>query len=271
MSKVAIVDGDVLCYHSCPPRWDADAPIELDADGHRIYPTFTPEQDRRYLEMAWGILRKNALEIKDKLYADECLIAVQGEGNFRKQMYPNYKINTGRQTRGKPPNVIVPVLRQLLVAEDLAIASDGFEADDFIRTWALQARAAGEDYVICSVDKDLLCIPGTHLRMVKDGEPYFQEVSEWEAEVFFYEQLLKGDPVDSIPGIPGIGPKKAEAWLKDCTTVEELQEQVVDYYIRFYQDEWFEYLLANGRLLYLSSYIGDYFDPTEWPVVKELR
>jgi 5'-3' exonuclease-like protein len=268
--KTAIIDGDVLCYHSCPPRWDPSKPIPLDVDGNRVYPTFTPEQDRKYLETSWNILLKNIEELVDKLFCDDFVMAVGGNGNFRKDIFSDYKISSSRQTKGKPPNVIVPALRELLVFEGHAIAADGCEADDLIRTWALQARAADEEYVICSIDKDLKCIPGWHYFMHK-GKEQLVEISEWEAKVFFYQQLLQGDPVDSIPGIPGIGPVKAEKQLAECTTEEELQEKVVELYFAFYQEEWYDYLLANGRLLYLMSQPEDFFSIEDWSIVKELR
>jgi DNA polymerase-1 len=184
-------------------------------------------------------------------------------------MFPEYKINSSRQTKGKPPNVTVPALRELLVMSGHAIASEGCEADDYVRTWALQARAAGIEYVICSIDKDLKCIPGTHYFMHK-GKEQLVEIGEFEAEKFFYTQLLSGDPTDSIPGIPGIGPVKAEKLTKDLETLEDLQETVVSTYIDFYNDEWYNYLLSNGRLLYISASCEDYFNPNEWPVVKEI-
>jgi hypothetical protein len=267
---LAIIDGDVLCYQACPPRWSPDDPIILDEDGHRVYPTFTPEQDRRYLENAWNILKNNITNLVDKLYCDDYLMAVGGQDNFRKAIFPNYKVNTSRQTRGKPPNVVVPVLRQLACHEGFAFAADGFEADDFVRTWANEARRDGVEHVICSIDKDLKCIPGTHYCLQKGKEGYF-EVSEWEGMLFFYEQLVSGDPGDSIPGIPGLGPVKAKKHLAECTTEKELQEKVVEAYYGYYEEEWWDYLLANGRLLHISNYIGDYFDPTDWDIIKELR
>lgn len=267
--KIAIIDGDVLCYHACPPRWSSDTPIPLDEDGNRIYPTFTPEQDKIYLEEAWERLKRNIVSLADSLYCDDYLMAVGGENNFRKVIYPEYKVSSSRQTKGKPPNLIVPALRELCVLEEYAIAAHGCEADDYIRTWALQARRDNIDYIICSIDKDLQCIPGTHYFMHK-GKEQIIEISEFEAERFFYQQLLQGDSVDNIPGIPGIGPVKAKKALEDITFIPDLQEAVVSMYLEFYGDEWYEYLLANGRLLYISAESEDFFNPDEWPIVKEL-
>lgn len=269
---LAIIDGDVLCYLACANRWEktkskvgAVHAIRLDNDGKRIPVEYTPEEDTRWLEMSMDKLRKLIQEVMDAVWATEALIAVKGPDNFRNEMYPNYKLN--RHADPEKQNIFVPTLRKLLVHEELAIESNGREADDMLRIWAEQAVEAGDDYVICSIDKDLLCIPGKHYSIKKKEHIVMTPIA---AMRHFYEQLLKGDQTDNIPGVPGIGPVKASKFLADLETEEEMQEVIVSQYIEAYGDDWRNYLLSNGKMLYLQKSPEDYFMISNWPIVKEL-
>lgn len=272
MSSIAIIDGDVLCYQACRPRWEKKARIEdgvsyirLDEDGKRIPLEYTPEEDREYLEESWDNFQKDLNTLLETVYCDEYLMAVKGPGNFRNLMYPEYKLN--RHADPTKQNAFVPVLRKLAAKQDYAIEAVGREADDLIRIWAEQARLAGRDYVICSIDKDLKCIPGRHWLMHKKE---LVVVSEAEAMRHYYEQLLKGDPTDNIPGVPRVGEVKARNFLADCSTESDFQEVVVAKYIEAYGDDWQSFLLSNAKMIHLQRDAEDYFSFEEWPIVKEL-
>lgn len=272
MTTLAIIDGDVLCYQACKSRWEKKAKIEdgfsfisLDEDGKRMSLEYTKEEDREYLEESWENLKKDLQNLLDAVYCTEYLMAVKGPNNFRNLMYPEYKLN--RHADPTKQNVFVPVLRKLAVAEDYAIESSGREADDLIRIWAEEARRAGVDYVICSIDKDLKCIPGKHWLMHKK---ILIEITEEDAIRHYYEQLLKGDPTDNIPGVPRVGEVKASKILASLNTEEEFQEAVVSEYIAAYGDEWYDYLLSNGKMIHLQKHPEDYFNIRNWPVVQDL-
>lgn len=272
MSRIALIDGDVLCYQACRARWEKKVKIEdgvsyvrLDDEGKRMTLEWTKEEDREYLEESWENLKKDLQTLLDSVYCTEYLMAVKGPGNFRNLLYPEYKLN--RHADPNKQNVFVPVLRRLAAAEDYAIESAGREADDLLRIWAEQARAAGDEYIICSIDKDLKCIPGIHWNMKKNE---LFTVTEDQATRFYYEQLLKGDPTDNIPGVPRVGEVKASKLLAPFEKEEEFQEIVVDQYINAYGDDWYSYLNSNGKMIYLQKHPDDYFSCREWPVVKEL-
>jgi 5'-3' exonuclease len=269
---IAIIDGDVLCYQACKPRWEKKARvtngmsfISLDDEGKRIPLEWTKEEDQQYLEESWENLKSDLRFLLDLIYCDKYLMAVKGSNNFRNKLYPEYKLN--RHADPNKQNAFVPVLRRLAAAEDLAVEATNFEADDLMRIWATQAIEAGDDYVICSIDKDLKCIPGKHYLMHKKE---LITISEEQAIRHYYEQLLKGDPTDNIPGVPRVGEVKAERILKPFSTEQEFQEQVVDQYIQAYGDEWFSYLMSNGKMIYLSKNESDFFTCKDWPVVQEL-
>lgn len=283
---IAIIDGDVLAYSSCETRYEVPmngtVKIELDENGRRKELVFSKQEDRKYLEKCWDKFQKNFQSLLDELWCTEYLMAVKAPGregvpdNYRNIMYSEYKMN-----RHKDPtkaNKFVPVLRELATAEGMAVPAAGREADDLMRIWAEEARRDGDEYIICSIDKDLMCIPGKHYRMpvrdwmgnIKSGGNTI-EVSEEEAMRFYFEQLLKGDATDNIPGIPGVGPVKATKALAHCKTVEEFQESVVEQYFGFYgEKDWYNQLLSNGKMIYLQKHANDFFSIRDWPIVQEL-
>lgn len=281
MSRIAIIDGDVLAYGACRSRWqqstDGFEYLSLDDDGKRAVQEFTKDEDRRYLEDSWGHFQKDLEELLEAVFCTDFLMAVKSGQSYRDRMYPidlpadgakpkwGYKAN-----RWKPEgerNKFVESLRELAIFEDLAVPAHDREADDLLRIWANQAREAGGDYVICSIDKDLKCIPGMHYLM---KQRVLITVSQEEADRHYYQQLLKGDPTDNIPGIPRVGDVKAAALLADCKTHDEFQEAVISSYIGAYGDEWFSYFLSNAKMIHLQQHPHDFFPAREWAILREL-
>jgi len=259
---LALIDGDELCYGACESRWrneKGQVVVLLNKEEKE----FTAEEDRRHLEKSWKNLQRLVQETCNKIFASDYLMAVKGPTNYRDDMYPAYKQN--RKKPASKTNNIVPLLRKLAVREDLAIEATYREADDMLRIWATQATLAGDDFVIVSQDKDLDCIPGKHFNMRKN---VLREVSAHDALRFEYRQLLSGDPTDNIPGVPQIGPIKAEAFLANTITEEEMQEIVVEQYLNAYGDEWRAYLLSNGKMTYLQKHANDFFTLADWPVAN---
>jgi 5'-3' exonuclease len=274
---LAIIDGDVLAYQACYSIWedrlkaagrirDEMILIALDEDGHKAPIEFTKEEERKALEKAWKYFVFLHQNLMDKLYCEDYLMAVKGPNNFRNLLYPDYKLN--RHSDPTKRNIFVPIIRSLAVAEGFAVDSDGREADDLMRIWAEQAMESGDDFIIATIDKDLKCIPGKHYLMNKE---IFFEVSKEEARKHYYEQLLKGDPTDHIPGVPKIGNVKAEKLIKPCKNEEEMQEVVVNAYIEAYGEEWYSYFLSNAKMIHLQKDPNDYFKASDWPVLLELR
>jgi DNA polymerase-1 len=163
--------------------------------------------------------------------ATEYRLFLTGKNNFRYSIYPEYKAH--RPTE-KP--FWLEKCRQYLIATFNAEVIDGQEADDAL------GIAQTEDTIICSIDKDLLMIPGRHYNFVKDE---FQEVTNNSGMRHFYMQCLTGDRSDNIKGIEKIGPKKAEKILAGCVTEQEMFNAVREAYSN---DEEF---LMNGRVLWI--------------------
>lgn len=163
--------------------------------------------------------------------ATEFQLYLTGKDNFRYTIYPEYKAH-----RPKEKPFWLEKCRQYLMATFNAIVIDGQEADDAL------GIAQTDNTIICSIDKDLLMIPGKHYNFVKDE---FITQTDFDAIKHFYMQCLTGDRADNIKGIPKIGPKKAEKILAECLTEKEMFNAVRDAYSN---DEEF---LMNGRVLWI--------------------
>ena len=128
--------------------------------------------------------------------------------SFRHDIYPKYKANRPIM----PPDLQVQVkpLQELIEAMGLPLlVIEGVEADDAV----IYYRKDG--CTICSPDKDVLeQTPGRHYNYGgKENERWIQ-TSEEDADKFLWIQVMAGDSTDGVPGIEGIGPKKAETALK---------------------------------------------------------
>ena len=108
--------------------------------------------------------------------------------------------------------------------------ASGFEADDIIAT--LAASASGSAIVV-SGDRDLVQVvrPGVRMLLTVNGGmdkwPLLDDdavVERFGVSASRYVDLavLRGDPSDGIPGVPGIGPKTAGALITSFGGLDEL-------------------------------------------------
>lgn len=218
----ALIDQDLLCYRCA-------ASAENDDLGIAIY---------RIDELLDNILNKTE--------ATSYRAFLTSSSNFRKQIYPEYKAN---RTQPKPRH-----LRDLQVYSldklNAEYAPDGLEADDAL------AINQTEDTVICSLDKDLLQVPGHHFSWEINGKGWsrpdtFIEQTELEGLRLFYKQCLKGDTSDNVKGIEGLGEKKAAKILADCSSHLEMFNIVRDLYGN---DEEF---IMNASVLWILRSLDD--------------
>ncbi len=183
-------------------------------------------------------------QIRDIIYSTDAShykIFLTGSNNFRKEVYPEYKANR----KDKPLPKWLNACREYLVTQWQATVSDGCEADDLLGV------NQTEDTVIASIDKDLLQIPGRHFNFVKTEE-FFQ--TPMGGIRHFYEQLLKGDRSDNVPGVTGIGEKKAARFLEGCETEQEM----FDICRSIYNND--ELMSIYGKCLWIWRYEGNVWD-----------
>ena len=153
------------------------------------------------------------LEIEGNCFGGELKVAIKGKGNFRKEIYKPYKQN--RPDLKEELKSFLYYGHDHIIKRWGAIPAHGMEADDLVSIWAYEAREADDQYIIAGIDKDLLQIPGNHYNFNKKTHTF---IDDDEAHKLLMIQCLTGDRTDNIPGIKGIGPKKAEKILEGVGT-----------------------------------------------------
>lgn len=140
--------------------------------------------------------------------------------------YKPYKAN--RKEKDEHMVRLEPIIQARLRGHWGFISYPGLEADDIVSL----AAEMYPDVVICSPDKDLRQIPGTHYDYKKSE---FAEIAPNQADYLFNYQMLVGDVTDNVAGLPGIGPKKAEEALnKTDLTVSFYEQTVREMYSKYF-------------------------------------
>jgi len=188
-------------------------------------------------QVAYWRMEDTLKDIADATNATNSVMYLTGSNNFRRTIDPTYKAN---RTQERPK--FWQACRDYLIKKHNAIVIDGFEADDALG-WDQT-----DETVICSIDKDLLMVPGKHYNWVKKE---FTTVTEDSGMQAFFRQLLVGDTSDNVFGIKGIGPKKAEKALGELFTFGELFDKVRS----MYDDD--KRLLLNCNLLWIMRKQGE--------------
>lgn len=124
---------------------------------------------------------------------------------------------------------------EIVTAMGLArLGAPGFEADDIIAT--LASNGAGSTIVV-SGDRDLVQVirPGVGVLLTVNGGMDKWPLLDDEAVVerfgvpasrYVDLAVLRGDPSDGIPGVPGIGPKTAVALIAKYGSLDALLDAV---------------------------------------------
>ena len=261
--RIAIIDGDVVAHLACKGRGKMKNGFHAIIEDHLKDAQFTKEEDEEYLEASYDNFEDLTVSLVKYCKADYFLMAVKGPTNYRDQIYADYKKHriAAAPTRDSSKKY-VPFVRIMAIEKGVAVEATNREADDMVRIWAEEARQCGDDFVVCSIDKDLKLIHGKHYLMHKHT---MITVTQKYATRFYYEQLMKGDPTDSIPGIPGVGDVGAANRLEQYDTEQEFQAATIEAYQDYYgKDKWREYLLANGKLIYLQKHVDDFFNIRGW-------
>lgn len=152
----------------------------------------------------------------------DMVIYTKGDGNFRMQ-YSDYKYT---RKKNKLPDTLAGVRSYLVQYGEQA---HGAEADDYCVIDAQRCLDNGIDYVIATIDKDLLQMPGKHYNIRRQD---FRVVTPDEGYFWLMEQCLMGDAADNIKGIRGVGPAKAFKALKHTTLT--LPQCVYRKYLEFH-------------------------------------
>lgn len=169
-----------------------------------------------------------------------------GSDNYREEVAVSRPYKGNRDENHKP--VHGPAIKEYMLAHYNTVVAEGEEADDMVSYCHYgMYEDDPESSIIISVDKDLNMVPGWHYNFVKEDK-YF--VTEEQAEYAFWTQMITGDSVDNIPGLPRHGKQKA-AKLLDGAGREHWPGIVKGLYQSVKGDDWEDYMLEQGRLLWM--------------------
>lgn len=172
----------------------------------------------------------------DRYKPDYVLVAFdRASKTFRHKEFEDYK-----GTRDKMPSELsyqFGILKDILDSLNIKYTDlDGFEADDIVGTYAKMAQEAGYESVLITGDRDYLQLVDDKIvvNLTKKG---VSETKEYTVDSIKEEfglspkQLievkgLEGDKSDNIPGVDGIGPKKAIGFIQKYGSIEGLYEHI---------------------------------------------
>ena len=161
----------------------------------------------------------------------------KGGSQDRIEIFEDYKAN--REETPEGIKIAVPIIEDILNSLNISIlVKEGYEADDIIGTIAQKAKTQNFETYMVTPDKDFAQLVEEDIYMyrpvfgggyetwgVKEVLNKF-EISKTSQVIDFL--AMKGDSVDNIPGLPGVGDKTAKKFLKEYGSLENLLENTSD-------------------------------------------
>jgi DNA polymerase-1 len=146
------------------------------------------------------------------------------------------KVDTYKAQRDETPDILVQqmgIVRELVEAFGAGLVEvPGYEGDDILATLATQARDRGDDVWIVTGDRDAYqLVEDPHIRVlytqsrgVSEMKTYDEAAVEERTGVhpsrYVTYAALRGDPSDNLPGVPGVGEKKAAKLVNDYADLD---------------------------------------------------
>jgi hypothetical protein len=213
--KLALIDGDSLIYYEMGKATLEEALQSLDG---RINQMFNQTGATKYAGF---------------LTAGKC---------FRYAAAKTKPYKGNRKYSAKP--IIFPAIKEYLRQKWGFTSIPELEADDLVSVYHDPLNT-----VICSPDKDVLYQnKGIHYNY---GKAEIVVVDENEATTFLWKQMLMGDSTDGITGIPKVGEKTADTWLKDVTTTNMPTFVLNKYIEKFGDHEGISKFAETFKLVYI--------------------
>ena len=156
----------------------------------------------------------------------------RGKPRVRMEMLPQYKAQ--RPPMDPALHEQFPMVKELLGALDVPVCElEGWEGDDILGTLARRGEAAGYEMLLFTGDRDMYQLATENVKIVSTKKGVSDVVIMTPESVDdLYHGItpelvpdfygLKGDTSDNIPGVPGIGPKKAAALIVQYGNLDEV-------------------------------------------------
>ena len=158
-----------------------------------------------------------------------CVFDAKGP-TFRDQIYPEYKAHRSPMPEDLRAQV-EPIHEVVRLMGWKVLDVPGVEADDVIGTLAVAAAAQGIEVVVSSGDKDLAQLVNSHITIIDTMNGKRRDAAGVEAEfgvpphLMVDYQILVGDAIDNVPGVPKVGPKTAAKWLQQYGSLDAIVDQ----------------------------------------------
>ena len=212
MSRTILVDADIMAYVASS---GTEGVFYFDGGDS------APAVDEN-LESALEIAERDIEAVANKLKATRVIVCLTDDANFRNGVYPDYKSNRAGVRR---PATLKRV-KEFYAEKFECYQRPSLEADDCMGILSTSPKLVSGEKIIVSTDKDMQTIPGLLFNPKKDKKP--RRISELEADRYFMQQTLTGDPTDGYPGARGIGPKsKFVAALAEAKDAKSMWDIVV--------------------------------------------
>lgn len=150
---------------------------------------------------------------------------------FRDEIYSEYKAN-----RPPMPDELreqIQPLHEIIRAMGLPIiVESGVEADDVIGTLSRIASEQKRNTIISTGDKDMAQLVNEHVTLINtmtnttmDRQGVIEKFGI-PPELIIDYLALKGDKVDNIPGVPGVGDKTALGMLQGLGSINDIYQNL---------------------------------------------
>ena len=154
--------------------------------------------------------------------------------SFIEVTYDGYKAN--REAMPEDLRRQIPYIRRSLEALHIPILeAEGFEADDVIGTLAREAAESDYDVFIISGDKDMMQLVTPKVKILNPQKDNLildpakvLEVLGVPPEKVIDVMALRGDSVDNVPGVPGIGDKGSVKLIIQYGSVEAVLDRAAE-------------------------------------------
>lgn len=211
--SIAVIDGNSLmhrAYHAIPQNMLSPQGVHTNAVYGFLSMLIKMLQDFH----PWGVI----------------VCFDKGKPRVRMEMYPGYKAQ--RPPQDPELHEQFPLAKELLAALCVPVVElEGWEGDDLLGTLAKQGSEAGFRMLLVTGDKDMYQLSSDDVAIVSTKKGMSDvAIMTPEAVEDLYGGItpdlvpdfygLKGDSSDNIPGVPGVGPKKAQALIGEFGSLD---------------------------------------------------
>lgn len=195
---------------------------------------------------------------------------------FRHEKFEQYKAN--RDAMPEDIQLALPYIKEIIRGFEIPILTcEGYEADDVIGTLSKKAEKEGFEVLMVTPDKDFGQLVSPQISMYRFGRMGRPDEILGENEIMEKfsvarcEQVIDilglwGDASDNIPGIPGIGEKKAKQLVAEFGSIENMianADKIANEKLRNLVKEHADQALFSKELATIETNAPIDFDPDE--------